>query len=73
MFGLKLVTKKQLAEIEWMAKNKAVADLVELLRKKDKIFIEPVTLVGDNQVIRDCVFLGTGHGPGIAVITKCAS
>lgn len=57
MFGIRIVTKKGLERIEQNAKNHAIAELVALLRQKDKIYLEPVTLVGDGQVVRDCVFL----------------
>jgi hypothetical protein len=56
MFGIKIVTKKELEKIESIAKNKAMAELIELLRKKDKIILEPMTLVGDHQIVKDCVF-----------------
>ena len=66
MFGLKIVTKKGFREIETAANNKAVSELVTLLRKKDKIILEPMTLFGDGQQITDCVFLGIG-GSAITV------
>jgi hypothetical protein len=56
MFGLQIITKKKLNEIERNAQNKAIAELVNLLRKKDKIYLEPVTMNGDNQTISDCIF-----------------
>jgi len=60
MFGLRIVTKKQLLKIESAARAEAIADLVTILKNKDRIFLAPVTLVGDNQAITDCAFLGTG-------------
>lgn len=60
MFGIKLVTKKGFEKIKQDAQNKSLADLVELLLKKDRIFVEPLTLIGDYQTIRDCVFLSGG-------------
>ena len=60
MFGLKIVTKKKLREMEHIAKNQALCDLIALLKKSDKIFLEPVVLNGDNQEISNCVFLDCG-------------
>jgi len=57
-FGFTILTKSQLHEIKTNAQDRAVADLVSLLRKSDKIFLEPVTLIGDNQIIQYCTFLG---------------
>jgi len=63
MFGIRIVTKKRLARIKRDAKSEAfaeaVVELVALLRRKDRIYLEPVTLIGDGLTIRDCVFLGT--------------
>jgi hypothetical protein len=58
MFGIKIVTKKGFEEIREKAERKAIADMVELLLKKDKIFLEPVILFGDNQNVNECVFFG---------------
>jgi hypothetical protein len=70
MFGLQIVTKSRLAQIKIEAEIKAVYDLVALLKKKDKIFVEPVTLVGDKQKITNCAFLVTRkNGCGIRITT----
>jgi hypothetical protein len=47
-----------MAKITVDAEHKAVGDVVALLRKKDKIYLEPVTMVGDGQIISESVFLG---------------
>jgi len=60
IFGLKILTKKRFAEVERCAEAKALYDLIGLLRKADRIFLEPVILNGDNQIVSDCVFLGYG-------------
>jgi hypothetical protein len=62
MFGLQIVTKKKLAQIEIEAQDRATAGLVALLKKKDKIFTGSVVVTGDNQSLIDCVFLGTVRG-----------
>jgi hypothetical protein len=67
MFGIKIVTKKGMAQIESNAKNQAIIELVELFKKKDKIFIEPVTLIGDNQNISNCAFLIV-NGVGVTIM-----
>ena len=58
MFGIRIVTKKRLQEIEQAVADRAMAQLVELLRHKDRIYLEPVTLVGHSQIVQDCAFLG---------------
>jgi len=60
MFGIRVITKQGLEKLEAAAKNQALADLIDLLRKADRIVLEPMTLVGDNQTIAHNVFLGTG-------------
>jgi len=70
MLGLKIVTKSGLVRIEQNARNQALADLVELLREKDKIYLEPVTIVGDGQTIQDCVFLGMSNESAALIIQK---
>ncbi len=68
MFGLQIVTKKKLAQIKSDAEDKALSNLVELLKKKDKIFVEPVTMFGDHQKVTDCVFFGLG-GTALTIIS----
>jgi len=58
LFGIHITTKRGLEAIEIAAHNAAVSHLVDLLRQSDKVHLEPVTLVGDNQVITNCMFLG---------------
>jgi len=58
LFGMILTTKKHHQRELRQAEDRALSGLVELLRKKDSIYLEPVTLIGDGQVITDCVFLG---------------
>lgn len=70
MFGIKIVTKKMFAEIERNAKNKAIAEIVELLRKKDKIILEPMTLIGDHQTITECVFFGNESKDAALIIKQ---
>ena len=60
MFGLKIVTKKKMREINRNAENQALYTLITMLKDKDKIFLETVTLHGDNQTITNCAFLGCG-------------
>lgn len=63
IFGLLILTESDLRsttnEIRIEAENKAVRDLVDLLRQTDKIYLEPVTM-GENATIRNCTFLGNG-------------
>jgi len=69
MFGIKILTKRGLAEIKNNAKNQAVVDLIALLKQKDKIYIEPITLIGDNQTLENCAFIGIS-GNALTVIPK---
>ena len=61
MFGIKILTKKRLKErekkIAKIAYNKAISDIIDLLRGADKIVLEPMTVVGHVK-LTDCVFLG---------------
>ena len=59
MFGLKIVTKKKMREMNQNARNQALYTLITMLKDKDKIFLETVTLYGDNQTITNCAFLGS--------------
>jgi hypothetical protein len=61
IFGIKILTKKGLEKLEGEAFSRAVSELVGLLRKKDKIFLEPMTMVGDHQTVTNCAFLGNGY------------
>lgn len=67
MFGIRIVTRKGLEKIKQDAENQAIVDLIALLQRKDRIYLEPVTLVGNDQMIQDCVFLGVG---GVALNIK---
>ena len=46
------------------AKSEALWEFVNLLRTKDKIYLEPLTLVGDGHSIGNCAFFGT---PGMEI------
>jgi hypothetical protein len=65
MFGLQIVNKKKLEEIKASAKGDAFIELMNILRNKDKIFLDPVTLVGNNQTITNSVFFGNPVGLSI--------
>ena len=60
MFGLKIVTKRGLEKIKTEEYNKVLADVIELLRKKDKIILEPMAISGDGATIQNNLFLGVG-------------
>ena len=45
-----------------VAEDHALSRLVELLSKKDSIYLETVTLEGDNQTILNSAFLGSRTG-----------
>jgi hypothetical protein len=59
ILGLRIVTRKEYNKIESEATTKAIHALVELLSKKDRIFIGPTTLVGSNQLITNCAFIAS--------------
>jgi len=49
------------------AKHEGLYEVVELLKKKDKIYLAPVNLKGDGHVISDCVFFGDGKNPSVNI------
>ena len=54
MFGLKLMRKRTFEKKQEDARNRGLWDLVELLRtKKNNIYLDQVTLVGDHQTLND--------------------
>jgi len=76
MFGIRVVTKKKLEKVKQDAKSQAFAEamveLVALLRHKDRIYLEPVTLVGHSQTVQNCAFLGT-RGTALTIKTLKAA
>lgn len=62
--------EQRIAEIDTKSQADAIKKLVDLLRNSDKIYLEPVTLIGDNQTIRNCTFLGIN---GTALTIKAAN
>lgn len=65
LFGLYVVTRKQKKIDDFntsiLAKDEALREIVELLKQKDKIYLEKVILKGNGQTIKDCVFLGLSN------------
>ena len=49
-------------------KREGLWEIVGLLKKKDKIYLEPLTIAGDNQHICMCAFFGTGKETGMLVL-----
>ena len=46
-------------------------EIVGLLKKKDKIYLEPITMIGDNQTLSDSVIFGNDRGDSaITVISS---
>ena len=66
MFGIVIATKRRYRQELQRAEDRALSRLVSLLQKKDSIYLEPVTLVGNGQTITDCVFLGS---PGMNIVS----
>jgi len=64
MFGLRIVTKKKLVEINDKARKEAIGDIVDLLNKKDKIYLEPVTIYAPEGGLKvtENVFFGSPTG-----------
>lgn len=62
MFGLKIIKKKTFEkEIKRAEKNgerEGLWSIVDLLKKKDMIFLDEVTVKGKNSIIKDCAFFG---------------
>ena len=60
LFGWVVKTKQQYAVELQAAEDRALSRLIDLLSKKDKIYLAPVTLEsGRPHLIMDNVFLGT--------------
>lgn len=55
----RIVTKRRLQQMRQEVKNEVIVEIVQLLRKADRIFLEPVTINAANATIKDCVFFGT--------------
>jgi hypothetical protein len=49
------------------------AAIKDILVFKDKIYTEPVTLVGDYQTIQNCTFLGSTAGEGSYALKICGA
>jgi hypothetical protein len=68
MFGITIMTNKKRAELMHGVKTQAESDtfnkMVWLLRQKDKIYLDPLTLWGDNQTVTNCAFFGN---PGMNI------
>jgi len=58
------IRKKKLERKLRDAKSEALWEFVNLLRTKDKVYLEPLTLVGDGHSIGNCVFFGS---PGMEI------
>ena len=58
MFGLKIMKKKKFESQIKDAKREGLWNIVELLKKKDKIYLGTVRMKGNGQTIKDCVFFG---------------
>lgn len=56
---LKRICRNYFREIREEEYNKALKDVMELLTSKDKIYTEPVTIIGDNALVKDCLFYDT--------------
>lgn len=71
LFGWVLKTERQHAADLRTVEDRALSRLVELLSKKDNIYLETVTLEGDGQNIENNVFLGPCSGsPGLVINTQ---
>ena len=58
MFGLKLMRKRTFEKKQEDARNRGLWDLVELLRsKKNNIYLDQVTMVGDHQTISESLIM----------------
>jgi len=74
MFGIKILTKKKyqisLKEAHEEGERHAMVKLVELLRQKDKIYLEPVTIIGSHEIVQNCAFLSTGSKAALLTIVS---
>jgi len=58
----RLIHEIELREIKQQKYDEALRDIVQLLLKKNKIYLSPVRIKnGRNMTIQDCVFFGLGN------------
>ena len=78
IFGIQIKTKKGMAKIEQDMRYQAIGEIVEFLKDKDNIILDPkiitnktitapLTIVGNNQLVVGCHFSGI-DGPAITVV-----
>lgn len=64
MFGIRILTRCKMQkikdEIRTETYRQAIADILALLNKKDKIILEPMTIEGPS-TFSDCVFIGSNN------------
>ena len=57
---------------KWKAQefSKAVAHVRATVEKSDKVYMEPVTLVGGGQTIANCTFFGMGGSDAMLSVVR---
>jgi len=61
---------RRLERIEKHAREEGLWNIVELLKKKNKIYISPVRLKGDGHVLNDSVFFSRGNKSCVCIKPK---
>jgi len=73
IFGYTIIHKKTLQEVEKAAYDKALLNLIEILEKADKVYVNPVEITGPAK-FENCVFLGLassfGYSAAISINEK---
>jgi hypothetical protein len=77
MFGLMILTKSKLEKItetiretEYeIAYHNAMREIVDILKQSDKVYLEPVNIVGDKVALGNSTFLGIS-GNAVSVDAK---
>lgn len=71
MFGLKLMTRKtwekELKREKKNGEREGLWNIVELLKRKDKIYLDEVRLKGDGHRIEHCVFFSKPNKSSIRI------
>lgn len=59
LFGFNLLTDYEILNIKLESREKVRQEIIGMLKMKDKIYLEPVTITIPEANIHNCVFFGT--------------
>lgn len=62
------LSHREVRDWQYKAYLKSLAEIRATLVESENVYLEPLTLVGDNQLIANCTFLGNGLGKPMLVL-----